>query len=121
MTALRRIADFSCVFAELAIDITLIDRSGGAHDPATGIWQPGTPAESTIRVIVVPLTADDLRYDDTGTWSPQDRKVYTQQPLQLGQQIRDAGRTYTLQTERDYSDYAGLYIYWARRAGEVSQ
>ena len=64
--------------------------------------------------IILPLTENDLKYSEAGTYSVKDKKIYTTQPLELGQVIEYKGDKYTIQSFKDYSDYADVYIYLAR-------
>lgn len=64
--------------------------------------------------IVLPLSDDDLRYAEAGTFSKREKKVYTTIPLQEGRQVEYNGDRYTIQSFRDYSEYADVYIYLMR-------
>lgn len=72
------------------------------------------PVPIQMEGIILPITEDDLRYAEMGTYSVKDKKIYTTQPLELGQVIEYKGDKYTIQSFKDYSDYADVYIYLAR-------
>lgn len=67
--------------------------------------------------VILPFSNDDLRYTEAGTYSTKDRKLYTIDPLHPGQKIVYKGISYTVQQFKDYSDYADVFIYVARWAG----
>ena len=71
--------------------------------------------------IILPLTEDDIRYSESGTYSAKDRKVYTTSNLENGQRIKYKGITYTIQSLKDYSEYTDVNIYFARWAGNEPQ
>lgn len=64
--------------------------------------------------IVLPLSGDDLRYAEAGTYSQKEKKVYTVYPLQEGRQVEYKGDMYTIQSFKDYSEYADVYMYLMR-------
>lgn len=85
-----------------------------------GDWIPGSKVSVNMVGIILPLSEDDLRYAEAGTYSEKDRKIYTTQPLKIGQKIEYKGIPYTIQNFKDYSDYADVFIYYARWASNES-
>jgi hypothetical protein len=79
---------------------------------------PGDKPPVQMEGIILPLTENDLKYSEAGTYSVKDKKIYTTQPLELGQVIEYKGDPYTIQSFKDYSDYADVYIYLARYRGK---
>lgn len=77
----------------------------------------GAPTERTLRAIVVPLTNEDLRYAEGGTYTRHDRKVYLQHPdsLNKGQDIEHDGKTYQVQEKKPYTEHTDVSIYFVRR------
>ncbi|OES45232.1 hypothetical protein [Domibacillus iocasae] len=69
--------------------------------------------------VILLFSDDDLRYSEAGTYSTKDRKLYTIDPLEQGQEIEYKGIRYTVQQFKDYSDYADVFIYVARWAGNA--
>jgi len=86
----------------------------GYWDTVTGDWVEGTPTETQMVGIMLPLTQNDLRYAENGAYSVKDKKIYTTEALSLGQEVEYKGDRYTIQNFKDYSDYADVYIYFAR-------
>lgn len=64
--------------------------------------------------IVLPLSENDLKYAEAGTFSQKEKKLYTVVPLEEGRLIEYKGDMYTIQSFKDYSEYADVYIYLAR-------
>lgn len=79
-----------------------------------GDWIPGGETPVQMVGIMLPLTQNDLKYSEAGTYSVKDKKIYTTDPLSLGQTIEYQGDRYTIQNFKDYSAYADVYIYFAR-------
>lgn len=94
--------------------VAFVESTGGYYND-DGDWVEGgglTPNEMV--GIWLPLSEDDLRYSEAGTYSVKDKKIYTTVPLQLNQIVEYKGDKYTVQNFKDYSDYADVYIYYAR-------
>lgn len=93
----------------------------GYHDPKQGgKWIEGTPEEVLIEGAIVPLSNEDLRYDEGGTYTTADRKIYCYTKMEKGQKIKNKEKTYTVLSDKPYEDFDtgepdGLYIYIIRR------
>lgn len=91
-----------------------------------GKWQNGefiitvSPQPVDMLGIILPLSEDDLRYAENGTYSVKDRKIFTTITLQKGQKIRYKDVPYTIQNFKDLSDFTDVYIYLARWSGNES-
>lgn len=88
----------------------------GHHNDAGDWIKPDLIPVLTFGVFL-PFKDDDLRYSEAGTYSTKDRKLYTIDPLDFGQKVEYKGIPYTVQQFKDYSDYADVFIYVARWAG----
>ena len=99
----------------------IVEETGGHYDYSQGgIWVEGTLTETEQEGAVVPLTNNDLQYDENGTYTTQDKKIYTYNDYEKGQKIKHKNVFYTIQEKRDYIDFDdGLNIYWARRSGDA--
>ena len=91
----------------------------GHRDPYNGgEWVPGEITEAEIDgAAVVPLSNEDLRFDEGGTYNAEDRKLYCHEDVALGTKIKHRDSVYTALERRDYSEHAkgGLYIYFMKR------
>lgn len=70
---------------------------------------------------IVPLNKDDLKFDEGGNYSDDNRKLYCYLRLEKGTEITNVMldksiRRYKVLAEKDYSDYdKGLHIYILER------
>jgi hypothetical protein len=93
--------------------IAYVESTG--HYTDNGDWTLyGNPTTVKMDGIILPLSDDDLKYTETGTYSTKDRKIITTQPLEFNQKIEYKDTVYTVQNFKDYSDYADVFIYYAR-------
>lgn len=64
--------------------------------------------------IILPLSEDDLKYAENGVYTTKEKKLYTTFPVEEGSKITYKNDDYTVQSFKDYSDYADVYIYIMR-------
>lgn len=108
--------DFDDIFVEFeTTNIQVRKQSGGGWNMETGKYDPPTEETVDVEAIVVPLTEDDLQYDDGGTYTSQDKKVYYQGTLGNGQAVVHKGDQYEIQAYKDYSHYTDFNVYIMRR------
>jgi hypothetical protein len=107
---------FADFIEEFKVTFTAYQESSSGYYNDEGDWVEGEGGLIPVQMtgIVLPLTEDDLKYVEQGTYSVKDRKLYTLQPLKLGIKIEHKGTQYTVQNFKDYSDYADVFIYYAR-------
>lgn len=107
--------EFADFVEEFKVPFIAYQEAEEGHWDDNGDWIPGgEPVPVNMEGIILPLTENDLKYSEAGTYSVKDKKIYTTQPLELGQTIEYKGEKYTVQSFKDYSDYADVYIYLAR-------
>lgn len=106
--------------AEYLVDFSKVEKTGGQYDQQTGIYQEGQENPVAAKGIILPLSNDDLKYAEAGTYTVHDRKIYISEPLTIGQEIEYKGVRYTVRAEKDYSEQADVYIYLAQRVGEAN-
>lgn len=110
--------DFTALLERYGEPFIRIDQAPGKYDEERGIWRPGgAPVEVELHGVIQHLSPNDLRYDQTGTWTLQDRKLFTKEQLQHGKQVILHGVTYTVGPEIDQKTHGGYYQYVCRREG----
>lgn len=97
--------------------VYLLEETEGYHDPYQGgKWIPGEIIETELEGAVVPLSNEDLRFDEGGTYTAADRKLYCYKEIAKGEKVKYKDKPYTILESKDYSDFdEGLYIYIIRR------
>ena len=100
--------------------VYILRETEGYHDYSKGgIWVPGGIEEIEIEGAVVPLSNEDLKFDEGGTYNFEDRKLYCYKEISKGEKIKHKDKTYTILERKNYSDFDdGLFIYFIKR-GEV--
>jgi len=85
----------------------------GRFDYANGgEWVPGTTEWIAFEGAIVPLSNRDLTYDENGTYTTDDRKLYTYNYCKVGSKIKHKDIVYTIDKRKDYADFdSGLIIY----------
>ena len=96
----------------------ILQESDGHYDFSQGgIWVEGTITETEQEGAVVPLSNQDLQYDENGTYTRKDKKIYTYNNYDEGQKIKHIDNYYTIQEKRNYTEFDdGLNIYLVRRS-----
>ena len=99
--------------------VYILRETEGYHDYSKGgIWVPGVIEEVEIEGAVVPLTNEDLRFDEGGTYNFEDRKLYCYEEMDKGEKVKHKDKVYTVLERKDYSDFdEGLFIYFIKRGG----
>ena len=105
--------EFADFVDEFKVPFVAIAESEGSWSN-DGVWMPGGTTETPMEGIVLPLTEDDLKYAEAGTYSVKDKKIYTTQALEMGSKVEYKGDRYTIQNFKDYSEYADVFIYYMR-------
>lgn len=94
--------------------IVHVEETKGDYDDE-GKWIPGAKAQPQHMIgIILPLTTDELQKEANGTYTRKDRKIYTLAPLKIGQKIEYKKQMYTIDANKDYEDYADVYMYYAK-------
>lgn len=113
--------DFSGLFATYSVPFTRVTHSGGYRDYTKGgQWVEGAPAVPVeMTGIVLPLSNEDLRFDDGGTYQRGDQKIYVRNPQTLSRNdfVIVRGIKYRVMDKKEYHPaYADFNIYIIRRA-----
>lgn len=112
--------DFSGLFATYSIPFTRVPQSGGYRDYTKGgQWVEGAPAVPIeMTGIVVPLSNEDFRFDNGGTYVRSDQKIYVRTPQTLlkNDSVIVQGIKYRVMDKKEYQpEYADFNIYIIRR------
>ncbi|MFT9493416.1 hypothetical protein [Anaerosolibacter sp.] len=99
-----------------------IDKTEGHYDYGNGgKWVEGEPEKTPVQAFVKPVSTKDLQYDQGGTYTREDFKMYSHTAFIDGQEVEFEGNLYTVHGEKDHSRYAnGLRIYMMKRVGVSS-
>ena len=108
--------DFTRLLKKYSVACQLIRETGGGKYEG-GNWVPDPPGEpETIQGALIPMT-DRKIYQSGGTYTAQDRELITQTgiPLEPAAYILHQGTRYHVESENDYSEYAGFHDYNLKR------
>ena len=99
------------------LHVYYLEEAEGYHDPTQGgKWIPGVITEVEIEGAIIPLSNEDLRFDEGGTYMQSDRKLYCYKEMVKGTKIKHDSKNYTILEGKTYKDFdIGLYIYVVRR------
>ena len=97
----------------------LVETDGYRDYENGGIWVGGTMEEILIEDgAVIPLSNDDLKLDEGGTYTIQDKKLYCYKEMKAGTKVKYKEKEYTVMESKDYADFdIGLFIYILKRGG----
>lgn len=113
MTKAFEFADF---VQEFWVDFVVFEKSPG-HFNDEGEWIEGLGEPRNTGGICLPLSNDDLKREGNGTYTTKDRKIYTLEPMVLGNKMEYNGQSYTIDSYKDYEAYADVYIYFCKGVG----
>lgn len=110
--------DFRNFLREYMQDAYLKKREEGYY--SGGIWVPGKEVKVPFRTAVAVFSDDHLQFGESGTYTEDDRKLFTYKKLERGKKVVVAEKRYTITGERDYSFYSrGLRMYILEKDGEA--
>lgn len=102
-------------------DMFEVHTEGGDYDKENGgQWKPGKQVETKFQGAVLPLNNEDLQYMDSGTYTVNAQKVYTNgYTLRIGAQFRDGydGQLYTVKQELTHGPIHPLKRYMVEKKG----
>ncbi|MGA4517205.1 hypothetical protein ACPA0F_07945 [Solibacillus silvestris] len=85
------------------------------YDDDTGEYVPGTTENKVLQGAIIPansiLMSDKSSYQSGGRLTESDRLLFSLVPLELKTKIQHKGKTYHVEEEDDYSDFADFYHY----------
>jgi hypothetical protein len=109
--------EFADFVNEFAVTFTAYEQTEGQYN-SSGKWIEAGETPKSMVGIILPLNNDDLKFVSNGVYTEKARKIYTTDPLQIGQRIEYKAQSFTIKQERPYSDYADVYIYYAEGVGK---
>ena len=83
-------------------------------DYVDGEWITGQEVPEEMTGIILPLSDDDLKYAENGTYSTKERKLLTVEQIPEGTKVECNGEKYTVQAFKDYAAYTDVNIYLMR-------
>lgn len=113
-----KLYDFDRLIKKYSVTCSLLAESaGGSYEG--GEWIPNpAPPEETVTGALIPMS-DRKVYQSGGTYTESDREFITRTeiPLEPAHHIGYKGVKYKVESNTDYSDYAGFYAYNLKRVG----
>lgn len=106
--------EFADFIEEFQVEFTSFKSSGqSGWDRESGDFIEDVAEPTQMVGIILPLKEDEIQYAPQGTYSVKDKKLYTLEPLDIQQEIEYKSDRYVVQSFKDYSEYADVYIYYA--------
>ena len=92
--------------------------NGGYYDYENGgEYTKGNILKQEFDGAVVPLSMQELRYEENGKYKSEDRKLYCYKQFETGDKIEHKNHVYTVDKKKDYSDFDdNLNIYYLVRS-----
>ncbi len=101
----------------LSLPVKLTHTGGYFDFENGGVYVEGNIDSVEFNGVVVPLSSDDLKFDDSGKYGKEDRKLYCYEDFELGDKIMHKGNIFTIDSKKDYSDFDDdLNIYYLVRS-----
>lgn len=97
-----------------------IKKSGYYDYEHGGEYKQTIDSKQEFEGAVVPLSTQELRYDENGKYKKEDKKLYCYHSFEVGDTIEHKGFVYTIDKKKDYSDFDdNLNIYYMVRSGTL--
>nr|DAD87162.1 MAG TPA: head closure knob [Siphoviridae sp. ctM4P7] len=107
--------DFTDLIEKYSVPYTLIipGENGGFVD---GYYQEATATRREMEGAIVPYKESRI-YQSGGSLTNEDRELYSSEKLEFEKNlyVEHSGKTYKVDTEADYGDYADVYVYGLKR------
>ncbi|MCJ7988953.1 hypothetical protein MUB15_06120 [Priestia sp. OVS21] len=111
--------EFADFIEEFQVEFTYFKSSGvSGWDRESGEYKESNIEPVQMVGIILPLKEDEIQYAPQGAYSVKDKKLYTLEPLEIQQEIEYKSDRYVVQSFKDYSEYADVYIYYAAWRGK---
>lgn len=94
----------------------LVEGHEGYWDTETGLYvPPSEPEQINTEGIILPLNDDELRFDDGGTYTFEDRKIIYEGQLQANQTVLINGDEYKVHRMKPHTTYSTFTVYYVKR------
>lgn len=117
-----KLYNFDRLIKKYSVECQLIQETrGGSY--VGGNWVPEADGDPvTIHGAVIPMT-DRKVYQSGGIYTEQDRELITKTaiPLEPAAYIMYQGNRYHVESENDYSEYAGFHDYNLKRVSAIDR
>ena len=111
---------FNEFIEEYGVPFTILTASDGRH--VNGKWVPGAQQEVSKIGVILPLSNDDMKYIESGTYTVKERKLLTTELIEMGTKVNYKEDLYTIQAFKDYTEYTDVHIYlmrWREGSGVI--
>ncbi|MGP1567976.1 MAG: hypothetical protein ACTTHM_04610 [Peptoanaerobacter stomatis] len=97
--------------------IMLIEQGGYYDYENGGEYVQGTITKKEFEGAIVPLSYQELKYEENGRYKSEDRKLYCYKHFEIGDKIEHKKHIFTIDKKKDYSDFdENLHIYYLIRS-----
>ena len=86
----------------------------GDGDYVDGELVEGIAVPTELIGVILPLSNDDLKYDENGTYTAKEKKLLTVDQMPEGTKVEYNDQKYTVQAFKDFSEYTDVNIYLMR-------
>lgn len=106
--------NFKDLIKRHSVSFTAVSKSEGEY--IGGRYQEGTETVTEHTGAIIPLSERKI-YQSGGSYTAKDRNLYMNEPLPGAlkeMQIRYKNNTYSIEEEKDFSDYSDVHVYLLR-------
>lgn len=111
--------NFNRLLKKYGVTLTaVVDGQEGYWDTETGQYvPPSEPSEQDFKGIWLTLNDDELRYDEGGTFTFEDRKLIAHESIKLkkGENIKRGDESYKIDRSKPYDTYSNFAVYYCKR------
>lgn len=94
------------IIKKFANNYTIVYRQPGSY--VNGRWVEGDATNTNLEGAVLPLSRNELEIAEKGTFTENDRKLYSIYNHDVGQIVIHKGESYKIHNKRDYSDWTSI-------------
>ena len=108
---MSKLYNFRKLMNKYSVPFELHRKTDGKY--VSGRWEDGTVEVISMKGAIVPMSERKI-YHSGGTYTTEDRELYVSEELGFdltSLNVVYKGNTYTVETSRNFEDYADVYIY----------